>query len=100
MSLVYSTDAEVMAWLGERLRGLRKSQGLTSIEAAAQAGISRRTVHRAEQGANPTLLTLLRLLRLYGRMEAIEQFAPVPEISPMAILEQRAKKRGRGRGRA
>ena len=94
-SLTASTDSEVMAHLGHRLRMLRESQHLTTIEAASQTGLSRRTVYRAEQGHNPTLLTLVRLLRLYGRIDALASFLPEPEISPMALLEQR---RGRPRG--
>ena len=42
---------------------------------------------RAEQGDNPTLLTLLRMLRVYGRLPALETFLPEPEISPMQRLE-------------
>ena len=49
----------------------------------------------AERGDNPTLLTLLRMLRVYGRLPALEAFLPEPEISPMQRLEAR-----RGRNRA
>ncbi len=89
------TDGELMEHLGRRLRGLREAQGLTAIEAAAQAGLSRRTVYRAEQGLNPTLLTLVRLLRLYGQVDALRGLVPEPEISPMALLERgRSRRRG------
>lgn len=91
-SLTESTDPEVMQFLGGRLRSLREAQHLTAIDAAAQTGLSRRTVHRAETGQNPTLLTLVRLLRLYGRLDALADFAPPPELSPMALLQE--KRRG------
>lgn len=86
-----ATDREVLQHLGSRLRGLRESQHLSSSEAAAQAGLSRRTVYRAETGQNPTLLTVVRLLRLYGRLDALAAFLPEPEISPMALLEERGR---------
>ena len=35
------------------------------------------------------LLTIVRLLRVYGRLAALESFIPEPEISPMAVLEER-----------
>ncbi len=95
LSLNTATDTEVMAKLGQRLRGLRESRGLTSIEAAQQTGLARRTLYRAEQGQNPTLETLVRLLRLYGRVHALADLAPEAEASPMALM-QRAKKRSRG----
>lgn len=95
-STTTATDREVMAEVGRRLGALRRSQSLTAIEVAAQTGLSRRTVWRAEQGDNPTLLTLLRLLRLYGRLDQIDDFLREPEVSPMALL--RAKGRGRADG--
>lgn len=88
------TDREVLRELGRRLRALREAQRLTGVETAERAGLSRRTVSRAEQGDNPTLLTVVRLLRLYGRLGALEDFLPEPEVSPMAILRRRKSREG------
>ena len=83
------TDREVMGELGRRLAALREAQRLTMLEAAERAALSRQTLYRAERGQNPTLLTIVRLLRVYGRLAALESFIPKPEISPMAVLEER-----------
>ena len=83
-------DPEVMAVLGRRLKALRKAVGLTQTEASEETGLDRSTISRAEQGDNPTLLTLLRLLRTYGRMDALDAFIPVSEISPMALIRSRS----------
>ena len=83
------TDREVMRELGRRLAALREAQRLTMLEAAERAALSRQTLYRAERGQNPTLLTIVRLLRVYGRLAALESFIPEPEISPMAVLEER-----------
>ena len=83
------TDREVMGELGRRLAALREAQRLTMLEAAERAALSRQTLYRAERGQNPTLLTIVRLLRVYGRLAALESFIPEPEISPMAVLEER-----------
>ncbi len=83
------TDREVMRELGRRLAALRESQRLTILEAAERAALSRQTLYRAERGQNPTLLTIVRLLRVYGRLAALESFIPEPEISPIAVLEER-----------
>ena len=82
------TDREVMGELGRRLAALREAQRLTMLEAAERAALSRQTLYRAERGQNPTLLTIVRLLRVYGRLAALESFIPEPEISPMAVLEE------------
>ena len=94
-TLTLMTDDEVMAFLGRRLRSLRKAQRLTMIKAAVRSGLSRRTVYSAEHGDNPTLQTLVRLLRLYGRLDGLRAFIPEPEISPMALLEEKRGSRGR-----
>jgi transcriptional regulator with XRE-family HTH domain len=83
-----------MAALGRRLRTQRESQALSMVEVAEETGLSRRTVYRAEAGQNPTLLTLVRLLRRYGRLGDLQLLAPEPEISPMAVLEKERGRRG------
>lgn len=84
-----ATDQEILETVGSRLKSLRKARGLTQTEAAERAGIGRNTLYRAEQGANPTLHTVIRLLRAYGRLNALESFVPEAEISPMARLRAR-----------
>lgn len=87
------TDAEVLRDVGRRLRALRGE--LRQAEAAQRAGLTRQTVSRAERGDNPTLLTIVRLLRAYGRMSALEAFIPNPQVSPMALLRARNRSRGK-----
>jgi len=58
------------------------------VQAAERAGISRRTLYRAERGENPTVLTLIRILRVYGRLEALESFIPEPEMSPLEYMSR------------
>lgn len=82
-------DREILEEIGRRLAALRKARGLTQSEAAARAGLSRNTLYRAERGDNPTLQTVIRLLRTYGRLAALERFIPPPEVSPMARLRER-----------
>lgn len=80
------TDPEVLAELGGRLARIRDSAGLNQEEAAARAGLNRTTVSRAERGENPTLLTVVRLLRVYGRLGSLDRFIPEPDVSPMALI--------------
>lgn len=93
-SYTVATDREVIREIGERLVGLRKARGLTQEQVAERAGLSRSTLHRAEKGDNSTLLTLVRLLRVYGRVSALEDFIPALEVSPMARLRERKGKSG------
>jgi transcriptional regulator with XRE-family HTH domain len=87
------SDSEIMTGIGARLEALRKSRELTQTDAAERAGLGRNTLYRAEQGDNPTLQTIIRLLRTYGRLGALATFIPAPEISPMARLRARKDRR-------
>ena len=91
-----STDREIMAEIGARLRSLRKAQGMALSEVASQTELNKSTVSRAEGGKNPTLLTILRLLRVFGRIEALDGFIPEPGLSPMELLSERRREQGRG----
>lgn len=82
------SDTAILREIGSRLEALRKSRRLTQAEAARLSGIGRRTLYNAEQGNNPTLLTVMRLLRTYGRLGAIDTFIPAPEVSPLQELER------------
>ncbi len=82
------TDAEWMEAIGQRLRTLRRSRKVTVVAAAERASLSRSTVTRAEQGDNPTLLTVVRLLRVYGRLDALDGFIPPPLPSPLAAIDR------------
>jgi len=51
----------------EGVRRARKAAGMTQGQLAAQAGLSRLTVHRVEQGEiDPKLSTLLEMVRALG----------------------------------
>jgi transcriptional regulator with XRE-family HTH domain len=89
-----ASDPEILDEIGRRLARLRKTAGLTQAEAAARAGLDRSTVSRAEQGDNPNLLTVVRLLRVYGRLAALESFLPEPDVSPMALIRSARGRRG------
>lgn len=88
-SMESSTDPEVLERLGGRLRALRKARDLTLAEVAHVTGLHTTTVSRAEHGDNPTLLTVVRLLRAYGRLGSLESFIPEPQVSPMALVRER-----------
>lgn len=86
----YAADEEILAEVGRRLAALRRARGLTQTEAGERADLGRNTLYRAEHGDNPTLQTVIRLLRVYGALGALESFIPVQEISPMARLRERS----------
>jgi transcriptional regulator with XRE-family HTH domain len=100
ISVVDATDPEILAELGARLRAIRRGQSLTIAEVSALADLNPETVSRAERGHNPTLQTVVRLLRAYNRLATLADFIPEPEVSPMALVRKAKRARGAQRGRA
>lgn len=89
------TTPEVMAQLGQRLRRYRLQQNRLLQEVAEAAGVALRTAVRAEAGENPTLATVVKMLRALGRLEALDSFLPPALPSPieMARLAGRVRQR-------
>ncbi len=92
-----SSNQEVLEDLGRRLRAYRLQQNLPMEEVASRAGLNRNTVSNAEAGRDPRLSTVVRILRVLGQLEALENFLPSPIVSPMRLLERRGKPRQRAR---
>jgi transcriptional regulator with XRE-family HTH domain len=80
------TDKELLDTFGEQLRKLREARGFTQTEAAKKADISRPTLMRAEKGENISMRTLIHLLRVYDRLEALENLLRAPDVSREEVL--------------
>lgn len=90
-----STNDEILAELGRRLERYRLQQNWTLADVAREAGVGLRTAARAEAGENPTLATMVKLLRALGRLEALDSFLPEPLVSPIQLAELSGKQRQR-----
>lgn len=77
--------------LGDRLRALRKSRGLSLNEVAGATGISRSFLSLVETGRSDiTLGRLMRLVKFYGT--SIEELVPEPQPSePMVVRAGEAR---------
>ncbi len=94
------TDGAALAEIGSRIASVRLARGLTQAALAEEAGVSLRTVSRLEAGAAATHLTaVLRVLRVLGLFENLEQLLPEPLTSPIEELEREGSARKRARFR-
>ena len=82
------SDDALLQELAQRLVQQRVANKLTQAQLAKQAGISKRTLERVEAGLSTQLVTFIRILRVLGLVDRLEQLVPLPDMSPMALLEE------------
>lgn len=81
----------VVAELGLRIAHRRIELGITQAQAAAQAGVGKRTIERIEAGGDTQLTTLIRLLRVLDLTDRLDQLIPEAKASPIEMLKQQQK---------
>jgi len=93
----HGTDAAILAELGSRFRRHRIRRELTQRDLAHEAGVSIDTVKRMETGRPVGTDNLLRMLRVLGLVEALDQAIPEPPPSPLERLARQGAERQRVR---
>jgi transcriptional regulator with XRE-family HTH domain len=82
-ALTSVVDQQLLLQLGERLKLTRLRQGLTTIEMAAQAGLSRMTLRAIEAGEpTPTMGSYLRVMGVLGISKDLALLAAEVQKSP------------------
>lgn len=84
-----------MAELGKRLAETRLERNLLQADLAKLAGISLRTLERAEAGYSVQLSNLIRLCRALHLAQHFETLIPEMPPSPIAQLKLQGRKRRR-----
>jgi putative transcriptional regulator len=90
----YSDDA-VLKEVGIRLAQYRLNQDKTQAVLSEEAGVSNRTLLRAENGHSIQSSNLIRILRALKLLENINALIPEPVVSPLQQLKLQGKKRQR-----
>lgn len=93
------TDETILAEIGERLLRRRLAQQMTQAELAEQAGIGKRTLERVEAGATAQFSTIIRIFRVLGLLEKLDQLLAQPVIGPLEAAARKGKARQRASGR-
>lgn len=89
------TDAAILAEIGQRVMRRRIEMQLTQADLAVQAGVSKRTIERLEDGASVQLSTFVRILRVLDLLPGLEQMMPAAEPGPIELLRNQGKVRQR-----
>ena len=91
-------DEATLRELGSRIARLRLDRDLTQQQLADEAGISRHTLLRLEDGHSVTLTALMRALRALDLLDGLEVLVPEPLPSPLEQLERERGRRRRASG--
>ncbi len=86
-------ENEVLTDLGKYIKALRKNAGMNQTQLAERVGVSRVNISEIERGSNTSISTLLRILKVFNKLDALEEILQVPLISPKQLFEQENKKR-------
>ena len=89
------TDSSILKEIGERINKRRLELNLTQEQLAHEAGISKRTLERLEDGFSIHLSNFLRLLRKLRLLNRIETLIPETKPKPMELLKNKGKERKR-----
>jgi transcriptional regulator with XRE-family HTH domain len=88
---------DIEAELGRRLEAIRLEENISQEALAAEAGVSRRTITRLENGGGISVETLIRLMRALGVANRLEALLPEPGIRPIDRIRLKGKQRQRAR---
>ena len=90
-----TTDQRVLAELGDRLARHRLNRNLTQDQLAREAGVSKRTIVRLENGQSSQVTNLVRVLRALGLLGNLDALVSAPLASPIEALKAKARERHR-----
>ncbi|MEZ5346962.1 MAG: helix-turn-helix transcriptional regulator [Pyrinomonadaceae bacterium] len=89
------SDEAILKEIGERIARYRLNENQTQSSLATEAGVSERTLQRAENGQTIQATSLIRILRALGLTKNLEALIPQPAVSPVQQLKRQGKKRKR-----
>ncbi len=97
------TTEQWEAHLGAQVRTERLRRDLTQAQLARAANVSVPSISALENGAGSRVATLIGVARALGRQEWLEGFAPLEDVSPLAMLRasqsaEPARRRASGTG--
>ena len=94
-----NSDEATLAELGERLARTRLERNLDQRQLAVEAGVSKRTVERLEDGEPVRMSSFVRVMRALDLLDRLDQLVPEPLPSPIERLKTSGRRRRRASGR-
>jgi transcriptional regulator with XRE-family HTH domain len=90
-------DAAVLEQIGRFVQQSRLKQNKSQQQIADAAGVNRSTLSQIENGKGGTLISLIQILRVLGKLSFVKVFQVEDRPSPMYLATLEMKKRKRAR---
>ena len=81
------SDATILAKLGARIKSTRLKQNITQESLAISANISLSSVKKIESGEIKSFDSLLRVLRVLGKLDIFQSMVDEEQLSPSEYYE-------------
>jgi transcriptional regulator with XRE-family HTH domain len=92
-----TSPADIEADLGRRLEEIRLGKNINQTQLAEEAGVSRRTITRLENGEGVSLDTLIRVVQALGLADRLATLLPDPSVRPIDRVRLKGRERKRAR---
>lgn len=76
------SDTMILIKIGEKLKSVRLKQNITQQSLAEEANVSLSTVKKIEKGEIRSFDSLLRMLRVLGKLDAFQSLVEEEQLSP------------------
>lgn len=90
-------DAAILEQIGRFVQQSRLKQNKSQQQIADAAGVNRSTLSQIENGKGGTLISLIQILRVLGKLSFVKVFQVEDRPSPMYLATLEMKKRKRAR---
>lgn len=80
-------DEMILSKIGQKLKAVRLKQNITQQRLAEDAGVSLSTVKKIENGEIRSFESLLRVLRMLGKLEVLQPLVEEEQLSPSEYYE-------------
>lgn len=92
-----ASPGAIEAALGRAFQALRLARNVSQASLADEAGVSRRTITRMENGEGISLDTLIRVMQALGVADRLASLLPDPAVRPVERVRLRGRERKRAR---
>ncbi len=99
MNIYSLTDTLIQQRIGDKIKTLRLRQNITQVNLASDAQVSLSSVKKIEKGQIGSFDSLIRVLRVLGKLDVLQQLVEEEEMSPNEYYEfvNSTKKKSRQR---